>query len=105
LRCRICRPWGRHGHMAGTENGGDDRGGQAGKSVCGHSVPRCATRALQREALVPSVCRRVVQVSGLGELNAEEQPTRLSGLIYNDLRRALLDRPDEGVRTYVKEGG
>jgi hypothetical protein len=26
-------------------------------------------------------------------------------LMSNDLRRAFLDPPDEGVRAYVKEGG
>jgi glycine/D-amino acid oxidase-like deaminating enzyme len=68
LRSGICRPRCRHGDVAGPEDGGADRRREAGESVCGYSFSGCTFGALQREALVPAVCRGLVQVSGLGEL-------------------------------------
>ncbi len=50
-----------------------DRRREAGESVCRHSVSRCAAWAVQREAVVPAVCRGLVQVSGLGELKANRR--------------------------------
>ena len=48
-----------------------DRRREAGESVRGDSVSRRAARAVQRQALVPAVCRGLVQVSGLGKLTGE----------------------------------